>query len=158
MTSGGGAMTGGGRRRPWLRLLAVAMAAAALTAAGCVGRAGAPRADRSAGSRPLVLKDGNGSGPSTTLILPGEPRSLDMVPFEVRLAAADLKPRERVAVRIELAMPDMPMPQNVVRLKEAAPGVYRGRGQFTMAGRWKATVVESGNQAASSSTFPITVR
>jgi hypothetical protein len=43
-------------------------------------------------------------------------------------------------VTVDLTMPTMMMPPNVIHLMETSPGIYQGVGTFTMAGDWSGTV------------------
>lgn len=47
------------------------------------------------------------------------------------------KPAEATYPTLDLQMPSMSMPPNTVVLKEIRPGVYAGKGTFTMAGTWR---------------------
>lgn len=61
-----------------------------------------------------------------------------MVPVELSL---DLKAGkdsiEKATVTMDLTMPDMTMPKNIINLKESLPGIYSGQAIFTMSGNWR---------------------
>lgn len=44
---------------------------------------------------------------------------------------------EKATVIMDLTMPDMTMPKNIITLKESLPGLYSGEAIFTMAGNWR---------------------
>lgn len=61
-----------------------------------------------------------------------------MVPVELSLnLKAGKDSIEKASVTMDLTMPDMTMPKNIVNLKESLPGIYTGQAIFTMAGNWR---------------------
>ena len=61
-----------------------------------------------------------------------------MVPVELSLNLKSGKEGiEKATVVMDLTMPDMTMPKNIINLKESLPGIYTGEAIFTMAGNWR---------------------
>ena len=47
------------------------------------------------------------------------------------------KALEKATVSMDLTMPGMYMPQNIVKFKETKKGIYEGTAMFTMSGDWR---------------------
>lgn len=73
------------------------------------------------------------------MTLPQNPRQLDPNDLTVTVQD-DAKAVVGAQVSAELAMPDMPMPENKAALAMVSPGVYRGTARFSMPGRWKVSL------------------
>lgn len=76
---------------------------------------------------------------------PTPPRSGDNT-FEVTVKDAAGKPVADADVSINLVMPkmgNMPEMKQSIRLSRVRDGLYRGKGQVPMAGRWETTIVVS---------------
>jgi hypothetical protein len=93
---------------------------------------------------------------------PETPRQLDNTTFAVMLTNPDGKLYRHADVTIELTMPGMSMPPIVVTPPADQSGGYIGGGQFTMPGKWIATVKAKSAYGGAAPTeahkdFPITV-
>jgi hypothetical protein len=70
-------------------------------------------------------------------------KKLDPVEFKLKLTGKNDIKLNNVQVLMDLAMPEMAMPKNEIKLKETEPGTYTGIALFTMKGDWNLnTIVE----------------
>lgn len=91
-------------------------------------------------------------------ISPPHPRQMDPTTFTVHVTNSMGKAVMGEAVTVDLGMPAMDMGRNEVTLKPAGPGVYKGTGRFTMAGRWQATVSAGQSRNHAQRVFPVEVQ
>jgi nitrogen fixation protein FixH len=107
--------------------------------------------------RPLMMRyDANLNIALTTQ--PSSPRSLDPTHFTVTLKDAQGQPVTGANARINLQMPTMDMGQNRVVLSPQSPGLYVGKGRFTMSGDWQMTVTATKGSEHATQSFPVTVQ
>ncbi len=61
-----------------------------------------------------------------------------MIPVNLKLSLKYGKLNaEKANIEMDLTMPEMTMPKNVIKLQESLPGIYSGDAIFTMAGNWR---------------------
>ncbi|MDR3710486.1 MAG: FixH family protein [Capsulimonadaceae bacterium] len=80
--------------------------------------------------------------PAQVFSFDAPPHILWPAPFQVTLISAKGRPID-ANVTVEFVMPAMPMPKNVVALKEASPGHYTGTATLTMSGAWVAVITST---------------
>ena len=122
------------------RVLTMCLLLAPFLSASC-----APRDFRAAQSAPYFVTARNSSRGTAVLGVSGL-KPLAISHFQVSLARNPpaARPLGAFRVHVALSMPAMPMPPNVVSLREITPGAYVGEGTFTMAGDWTVTVIADG--------------
>lgn len=89
---------------------------------------------------------------------PDKPMALDPTRFTVCVTDAAGRPVQGATVTVGLAMPTMPMGDNVVALHETEAGVYAGSGRFTMAGAWRMTAAARSGAGRAAQSFSAEVR
>ncbi len=80
------------------------------------------------------------------------------VDLQVRVFEETGQPAGGANVEVSLRMTTMDMGENKTKLTERQPGVYAGKGTFSMAGQWDATVTASKEGATLESKFPVLVK
>jgi hypothetical protein len=123
----GRGMMGGGSSGPAGGLVAVSAKGTPLPAA-----AGAPAnvATQTVGNLKVSLA-----------LSPYPPAGFQTSTFEVTLVDANQQAVTDAAISLDLTMPAMPMPTNVVTAAHTSNGIYRGAGRFTMRGLWRMEVI-----------------
>ncbi|HEX5322419.1 MAG TPA: FixH family protein [Capsulimonadaceae bacterium] len=92
---------------------------------------------------------------------PAAIKALTNVPFTLTITDSKTgKPVDASNTVLDLDMPTMSMPPNTVLLKPIRPGVYAGKGIFTMAGSWRvvATATNLPGDEWRESFGPVTVK
>jgi len=88
-------------------------------------------------------------------IAPYPPKNFSASDFSVTLSDENGQPVTGAAISLDLTMPEMPMPVNVVELKPGDAGVYQAQGRFTMRGWWRIEVIIERDGAKQSAFFDL---
>jgi hypothetical protein len=77
----------------------------------------------------------------TLALSPYPPVGFQPASYDVTLKDENGQAVSDAAVSLDLTMPAMPMPSNVVQAKYTDNGLYQGSGRFTMRGLWRIVVI-----------------
>ncbi len=91
----------------------------------------------------------------TLALSPYPPKSFSQTDFSVTLKDENGQPVTDAAISLDLTMPEMPMPSNVVEVKPDAEGIYQSPGRFTMRGWWRIEVIIQRNGEKLSAFFDL---
>lgn len=82
-----------------------------------------------------------------------------LVPLDLKLTLKQGNEGIRNAdISLDLTMPGMEMPKNVVKLKESLSGIYNGQAIFTMSGDWRIFATAKFNGKSQDMYFDIKVQ
>lgn len=130
-----------------MRCLGLVVIAAAFVVAGC------------SRSYTLMLYPWQSGQYKYDLAIDGKPRQLDKTTFTLSVYDMDGNPIQDCSPTVDLTMPSMTMPPSIIRLTQVKPGIYAGKGQYTMSGQWSVKVdIDRGGKPLSTHTVPVTVQ
>lgn len=115
--------------------------------AGCLGKASAPPASKTAGALTATLA-----------LTPDSPAPMRETELRLKIMDSNARPLETADVTMDLTMPGMAMPPNHPPVLASGDGVYVAKAIFSMAGRWRIEAKVAHAGAVDSFAFELDVK